>query len=508
MLIVDLGGQYTTLIGRVLRELGVRSVILPPRAAEQWIDEHRDQLKGIIISGGGASINELAPADLAPSILATSRPTLGICLGMHWMARDLGGEVASPQEQRGYGAEEIEILVPDDPLLRHVAHQRNTVWMSHGDSVTKLPPGFRRTARGKYGQVAAMSSDDGTLFAVQFHPEVPETECGREILAGFLTVCGTERDWQPLDVVRKIQEDVATAIGLKEQAILAFSGGRDSTILAAIIIPILGDRLTCVTIDTGALPEGEDSRIRWKARTIGCRLAELSRRRQFITAVASAGQDGDAKRIAFRQQYIAALEEVAAVRHEPWLIQGTVYSDMIESGMVGEAEKIVLHHNPGLETPLSQLHPFKELFKDEVQELGRALGLPPEITEAEPFPGPGYFIRIVGAPVSLKLLSIVRWADAKVRQVIAEFKLTEPPSQLVVALNAVELGNVRGDRRYKDTYAVVVRAVKTATFMTACGYTFPDELRKRIRQAVIKHGNIADVWFSEGDKPPMRIELQ
>lgn len=520
ILVVDLGSQYTTLIGRSLRDLGVRSIILPPAKAMTWIDAHRDELKGIILSGGAASINELAPEDLPSPILAVNRPILGICLGMHWIARAFGGAVAAVQEQRGYGPEEVEILAINDPLLRRVARARNTVWMSHGDSVINLPPGFERTARGTHGEIAAMSSRDGMVFGVQFHPEVTETECGSEILSGFLELCETELDWEPANIIAGIREEVAKAVAPEERAILAFSGGVDSSTLTAIVGPVLGDRLTCIAFDHGGLRRGEEREIMANAVAAGCgrpgdpSFTLIECREDFLGAVSAVGTDAEVKRRWFRKVYSSHLE-VAAVKHgASVLIQGTLAPDVIESGARGAASVIVTHHNVGLRTSLRQLHPLSGLFKYEVRELARSLGLPPSIAERKPFPGPGLYCRIVGAPVTAELLETVRWADAEVQRIVADAGIEREFDQLVVALLAGSpVAGIKGDGRAYGPL-VVVRAVQTSDFMTARGYRFPPNatdprpIWKQIEKALTKHPGIVGVVPDETDKPPRRTEFE
>lgn len=520
ILIVDLGSQYTTLIGRSLRDLGVRSIIQPPARAVSWIDRHSTELRGVIISGGAASISDFEPEDLPAPILAVARPILGICLGMHWMARAFGGSVESIREQRSYGAEDIEILQADDPLLRRVTRIGNTVWMSHGDSVTKLPSGFRRTARGIHGEVAAMSSQDGMVFGVQFHPEVAETECGREIFTGFLDVVGATRDWEPADICGRIREEVASAVPPGERAILAFSGGVDSSALTAIVAPVLGNRLDCVAFDHGGLRRSEEQEILVNAAAVGCghpdapTISLETCQRMFLAAVARAGTDAQAKRHAFRDMYGVHLDAFAETCRARVLIQGTLAPDVIESGERGAASVIVTHHNVGLATGLRQLHPLSDLFKYEVRELARYLGLPPSIAERKPFPGPGLYCRVVGAPVTKELLDAVRWADAEVRKIVAEAHIEHEFDQLVVALLCgTTVAGVKGDGR-AYAYLAAVRAVQTSDFMTCRGYRFPPRpdnpapVWERIMRALVRHPLIVGAVSDENDKPPRRTEFE
>ena len=524
ILVVDLGSQYTLNIGRTLRELGVRSVILPPQKAMAWIEENLGQLKGIILSGGAASIYELGDEDLPASILTTNRPVLGICLGMHWIAKAFGGEVKAVQEQRGYGEEELAEVLRHDPLFRHVPGSRNIVWMSHGDSVTRLPPGFRCVADTQQCPIAVMASDDGMVWGVQFHPEVKETRCGRDILLGFLDICKAVRDWKPGDIIGQIRSEVAVAVGPSERCVLAFSGGVDSSTLTAILAPVLGGRLTCVALDHGGLRKDEEQEIAENALAAGCWIGDPAPPgypvfqlhycpRPFLEAVSGAGTDAEAKRRAFRTAYRQHLESAAKKLGATVLIQGTLAPDIIESGAIGEAALIVTHHNVGMASRLRELHPLANLFKYEVRELARHLKLPPSIAERKPFPGPGLYCRVVGAPVTAKLVETVRWADAEVRQIVAEANLEPEFDQLVVALLCINVAGVKGDGR-AYAYLAAIRAVKTSDFMTCRGYRFPPRpdnpapVWKRIEKALVRNPLIVGVVADETDKPPRRTEFE
>lgn len=515
ILIVDLGSQYTTLISRQLRGLGVRSIILPPEKVSTWLKENKP--KGIILSGGAASIYEDDAPRPPDGVLSDNIPILGICLGMHWLAQRLGGRVESCLAEKEYGAAEMTLCEPDPLFLGLVNDAEITVWMSHGDSVTAIPSNFRVIGETADRTAAAISWPARSVWGLQFHPEVNHTEHGRAILENFLEICSVKRDWIPDDVITRIRREVAAAVGPDENCILAFSGGVDSSTLTAIVAPVLGNRLVCVALDHGGLRAGEATEVTENALAAGCWYSRepanrpsfdiLGHWKTFLNVVAAAGTDAEAKRRAFRGQYQIDLETLAAEADARILIQGTLAPDIIESGRVGAAATIKTHHNVGMNTTLRQLHPLAGLFKYEVRDLARNLGLPPSITERKPFPGPGLYCRIIGVPVTAELLELVRWADAEVRGIIAAADIEEEFAQLVVALIGVRTVGVKGEGRSYG-YAIAVRAVQTSDFMTCRGYQFPPEVRRRIQRALTKHQEITRVWFDENDKPPATVEFE
>lgn len=515
ILIADFGSQYTLLIGRMLREIGVRSIILPPQKVSAWLKENRP--KGIILSGGAASIYEDDAPNLPDGVLNDDIPILGICYGMHWLAQRLGGRVEPRFAEREYGAAEM-ILCEPDPLFHGLTDDAKfTVWMSHGDSVTAIPANFKVIGRTAGNTAAAISWPERRVWGLQFHPEVNHTIRGRAILENFLEVCSVKHDWRPDDVITRILQEVAAAVGPDENCILAFSGGVDSSTLTAIVAPVLGSRLTCITLDHGGLRAGEADEVKENALAAGCWYSRepagrpsfdiFGRWKTFLNAIVAAGTDAEAKRRAFREQYQIDLETLAAEADARVLIQGTLAPDVIESGRVGGAATIKTHHNVGMETWLRQIHPLAGLFKYEVRDLARYLKLPPSITERKPFPGPGFYCRIVGVPVTAELLELVRWADAEVRRITAEEDLEQEFAQLVVGLIGVRTVGVKGDGRSYG-YAIAVRAVQTSDFMTCRGYQFPPEVRRSIQRAVTKHPEITRVWFDENDKPPATVEFE
>lgn len=508
ILILDLGSQYTLLIRRRMEECGVSSIVLSPKPAARWLTGNDP--KGIILSGGAASVYDKdfeKPPDAVVALIGKV-PVLCICLGMHWLARLFGGEVERAQDATEY-SESCLKYSSADPLFKDLKRNGklsgdvSTVWASHGDSVVVMPPAFRQIGWTDSCQFAAISKPP--IWGVQFHPEVEQTECGLAILGNFLGICGAVPDWSPGDIITRIRDEAREVIPKGEKCVLAFSGGVDSSTTAAILGPDLGERLIPVTIDGGNLREGELEEIIANADAVGCRTMIVDKSSQFPPEIA-ASIDAEVKRRIFQRLYFGVLEDIAQEVGARVLIQGTLAPDVIESGKVGGASHIVTHHNVG-KTSLIRFDPLHDRFKYEVRALARHLGLPPSISERQPFPGPGLFCRIVGISVTPEELGITRWADAKVRTINREDGIENEYSELVVARLGVKTAGVKGDGRSYD-YGIGVRAVITSDFMTCWGYQFPPRTRRRIDFELPKHPRVAGVYFSETNKPPARTEFE
>ncbi len=501
ILIIDLGSQYTLVIGRTLRELGYRSVILSPKKAESWLKNHIP--KGIILSGGSSSVYEENAPSPPREILELGVPILGICYGMQWLANNLGGKVVANRDNKEYGETLIQVIAGDS--LFSGMKGNILAWASHGDSVKIIPSGFKVIAKSGKMTNAAMSSQRLKIWGIQFHPEVNETENGKIILNNFVeNICACFRDWQPQDMINKIREYIKkNCLG---KAIIGFSGGVDSTTLASIIAPVLGADLQAICIDTGALREGEIWEIQKTANSAGVILKIIEAKDKFQEALKDV-KDAEEKRARFKEVYSSIFEKEADKFNAEYFIQGSLATDFIESGSAGKADLIKSHHNIGLNTKLKSFHPLRELFKYEIRELARILNLPSSVSERQPFPGPGLFIRVIGAPPTLERLKIVKWADDKITAILKNEKIYNEISQLIVALICCPTVGVKGDGR---VYAgsIIVRAVLTTDFMTAKAYQFPAEVRRAITSAITKHPEIVRVWFEETDKPPATTEFE
>ena len=506
--IIEMGSQYTLVIERRLRELGYRSVILDLKRAAKWLASNPVRL--VILSGGASSVYDVDAPQPPEGILelanrGQSVPVLGICYGMQWIAQKLGGKVGSVPGNREYGA--AEILCVDDGELFIDMELRQKVWASHGDSVTEVPSDFLITATSGDGGVAAMEHISRNIIGVQFHPEVADTPEGGQMFLNLLThIVNLTPDWQPTSMVAKIRQRISDGIGPDEKVIFGFSGGVDSTTIAAIAAPTLGDRLLAVTIDGGNLREGELDEIRLHAEAAGVQLRIIDARDAFEEAM-SYTTDAEEKRRAFKKLYVAILKQAAEDFGATIIFQGTLATDRIESGATGGA-LIKSHHTVGLDFgDLKQAHPIDHLFKYEVRALARGLGLPESVWARQPFPGPGLFLRINGVPATQERLEIARWADARVREVLQRRGIYDSLSQVVVNLLGVLAVGVKGDAR-TYAYPVVVRAVRTVDFMTAKGVHFDEETEKEICTTLTRHPQIVLALFNPTDKPPATTEWE
>jgi GMP synthase (glutamine-hydrolysing) len=508
--ILDFGGQYTQLIARRIRELGVYSEILPCTEPVERV--LAGSYTGLVLSGGPSSVYE----DDAPlpdkRLLESGIPMLGICYGMQAMGYLMGGHVV-PAERREYGKAHLRLLSRAG-LLGGVEPEADglvTVWMSHGDTVLKPPPGFKSLAATDNCPVAAMADPARRLFAVQFHPEVAHTPQGKTVLKNFLDAAGVTGDWSMPSFVESAVEGIRRQVG-KDAVLCALSGGVDSSVVAALIHRAVGDQLTCLFVDNGLLRKGEvEGVVRTFRDTFKMKLIHVDASKRFIDRLDGV-TDPEVKRKTIGAEFIAVFEDEARkLGHIPWLAQGTLYPDVIESvSFKGPSATIKTHHNVGglpSNMRFKLVEPLRELFKDEVRELGAVLGLPAEIIWRQPFPGPGLAIRVLGE-VTEERLALLREADAIVQDEVRQAGLERQVWQAFAVLLPVRTVGVMGDFR---TYAQVIalRAVTSQDAMTADWARLPYDLLGRISNRIINEvQGVNRVVYDISSKPPSTIEWE
>jgi GMP synthase (glutamine-hydrolysing) len=505
VLVVDLGAQYARLIARRVREAEVFSEIVPRSITPQEVQALGPI--GIILSGGPDSVNAADAVEIDPEILGLGIPVLGICYGHQLLARDLGGEVAATGAGE-YGKTQLTVTRPSRLLDGLPVEQ--TVWMSHLDSVTALPAGFVAVAATPAVPVAAMEDPARGFYGVQFHPEVVHTPHGGEVIRRFVRdACGATGSWTRRSIAEQAIEAVRAQVG-DGKVICGLSGGVDSSVAAALVHEAVGDQLTCIFVDHGLLREGEAEQVVTTFRdTFSIDLVHVDAAERFLACLAGV-TDPEEKRKAIGAMFIRVFEEEAA-RHADarFLVQGTLYPDVIESGGADTAT-IKSHHNVGGlpdDMTLELVEPLRDLFKDEVRAVGSELGLPDEIVWRQPFPGPGLAVRIIGE-VTSERLDILRRADAIVRRELAEAGLEREIWQAFGVLPAIRSVGVQGDFR-TYAYPLIVRAVTSEDAMTADWARLPYEVLERISSRVINEvEGINRVAYDISSKPPATIEWE
>ncbi len=516
ILVLDFGSQYTQLIGRRIRELGVYSEILPYDIDADDIRAFKP--KGIILSGGpNSATGEDSP--IAPSIVfELNVPVLGICYGMQTMAAQLGGKV-EPSSHREFGYAQVRARGHSN-LLRNIEDHTTEegygmldVWMSHGDKVTELPDGFIRIASTDSAPIAGMGDESRHFYGIQFHPEVTHTHQGGRILQRFIVdICQCEALWTTENIAQESMQQLKEKLG-DDEVLLALSGGVDSSVVAALLHKTIGDKLTCIFVDNGLLRlnEGDQVMATFK-KHMGINVIRVNAENRFLNAL-KGQSDPEKKRKIIGNLFIEIFEEESEkLNNIKWLAQGTIYPDVIESAgsKTGKAHVIKTHHNVGGlpdTMKLKLVEPLRELFKDEVRKLGVELGLPHDMVYRHPFPGPGLGVRILGE-VKKEFADLLRPADAIFLEELHNHDLYNSTSQAFAVFLPIKSVGVMGDGRRYD-YVIALRAVETVDFMTARWAHLPYDMLDIVSRRIINEiDGISRVTYDISGKPPATIEWE
>ncbi len=514
IVILDFGSQYTQLIARRIREFNVFSVVLPCTVSLDKVKALAP--KGIILSGGPCSVYDADAPAADAAVLALGVPVLGICYGLQFITHHLGGKVVSAAA-REYGHAEVNV-VSETPLFAGLPEAMN-VWMSHGDHAEELAPGFKLTAETS-NAIAGIEDVSRGIYAVQFHPEVAHTRQGMELLKNFvLGICGATADWTPEHFIQSTVERVRLQVG-DGHAICGLSGGVDSSVAAVLVAKAIGDRLTCIFVNNGVLRKDEFAKVQTTMRgQLGLSVVAVDASERFLSKLAGV-TDPETKRKVIGNEFIAVFDDEAkkifeAEKHVgeevAWLVQGTLYPDVIESSSVhGPSHTIKSHHNVGglpADMKLKLIEPLRDLFKDEVRRIGRDLGMPDEIIERQPFPGPGLAVRILGE-VTAERVAMLQEADQIVVDEIKRAGLYRKVWQSFAVLLPVKSVGVMGDQRtYANTCAV--RAVESEDGMTADWAPLPYDVLRTISSRIVSEvRGINRVVYDITSKPPGTIEWE
>jgi GMP synthase (glutamine-hydrolysing) len=522
IVILDFGAQYTQLIARRVREFNVFSVVLPCTASLASIKALKPI--GIVLSGGPSSVYDADAPKADAAVLQHGVPTLGICYGMQFMAHHLGGKVV-PADKREYGDAVVDVKQANK-LFAGLPSQLD-VWMSHGDSVVELPGGFV-VAGETHNAISSIADEARNMYAVQWHPEVAHSKQGTALLQNFvLNICGAKPDWTPAHFIQTTIEAIQKQVG-DGRAICALSGGVDSAVAAVLVSKAIGDRLTCIFVNNGVLRKNEFAQVQANMREkLGLKVVAVDASKRFLSQLGGITDpetkrkiigrefitvfDDEASRILLEQEKLGGLEHDAAGNEIAWLVQGTLYPDVIESSSVkGPSQTIKSHHNVGglpENMKLKLIEPLRDLFKDEVRRVGRDLGMPEEVLERQPFPGPGLAVRILGE-ITPERVEILQNADDIVSQEIKKADLYRKIWQSFAVLLPVKTVGVMGDQR-TYAYTCAIRAVHSEDGMTADWAPLPYEVLRAISSRIVNEvRGINRVVYDITSKPPGTIEWE